>query len=147
MFRDVDFVIEAVFEEMEVKKTVFAELDKICKPGVILASNTSYLNVNEIARVTSRPADVVGTHFFSPANVMKLLEIVRGEKTSKDIIATLMSLSKKIGKVAVVVGVCDGFVGNRMLAARGVESESLLLKNALPPVSYTHLTLPTKRIV
>ncbi len=132
VFNDVDLVIEAVFEEIEVKKTMFAELDKICKPGVILASNTSYLNVNEIARVTSRPADVVGTHFFSPANVMKLLEIVRGEKTSKDIIATLMSLSKKIGKVAVVVGVCHGFVGNRMLAARGVESESLLLKNALP---------------
>ena len=132
VFRDVDLVIEAVFEEMEVKKTMFAELDKICKPGAILASNTSYLDVNEIASVTSRPEDVVGTHFFSPANVMKLLEIVRGEKTSKDIIATLMSLSKKIGKVAVVVGVCHGFVGNRMLAARGVESESLLLKNALP---------------
>jgi len=132
VFSDVDLVIEAVFEEMEVKKTMFAELDKICKPGAILASNTSYLDVNEIASVTSRPADVVGTHFFSPANVMKLLEIVRGEKTSKDIIATLMSLSKKIGKVAVVVGVCHGFVGNRMLAARGVESESLLLKNALP---------------
>ena len=132
VFSDVDLVIEAVFEEMEVKKTMFAELDKICKPGAILASNTSFLDVNEIATVTSRPADVVGTHFFSPANVMKLLEIVRGEKTSKDIIATLMSLSKKIGKVAVVVGVCHGFVGNRMLAARGVESESLLLKNALP---------------
>ena len=132
VFRDVDLVIEAVFEEMEVKKTMFAELNKICKPGAILASNTSYLDVNEIASVTSRPEDVVGTHFFSPANVMKLLEIVRGEKTSKDIIATLMSLSKKIGKVAVVVGVCHGFVGNRMLAARGVESESLLLKNALP---------------
>ena len=132
VFRDVDLVIEAVFEEMEVKKTMFAELDKICKPGAILASNTSFLDVNEIASVTSRPADVVGTHFFSPANVMKLLEIVRGEKTSKDIIATLMSLSKKIGKVAVVVGVCHGFVGNRMLAARGEESESLLLKNALP---------------
>ena len=132
VFRDVDLVIEAVFEEMEVKKTMFAELDKICKPGAILASNTSFLDVNEIASVTSRPEDVVGTHFFSPANVMKLLEIVRGEKTSKDIIATLMSLSKKIGKVAVVVGVCHGFVGNRMLAARGVESESLLLKNALP---------------
>jgi len=132
MFSDVDLVIEAVFEDMDLKKSVFAELDKICKPGVILASNTSYLNVNEIASVTSRPEDVVGTHFFSPANVMKLLEIVRGEKTSKDIIATLMSLSKKIGKVAVVVGVCHGFVGNRMLEARGVESESLLLNNAMP---------------
>ena len=132
VFSDVDLVIEAVFEEIEVKKTMFAELDKICKPGAILASNTSFLDVNEIASVTSRPEDVVGTHFFSPANVMKLLEIVRGEKTSKDIIATLMSLSRKIGKVAVVVGVCHGFVGNRMLAARGVESESLLLKNALP---------------
>ena len=132
VFSDVDLVIEAVFEDMGLKKLVFAELDKICKPGAILASNTSFLDVNEIASVTSRPEDVVGTHFFSPANVMKLLEIVRGEKTSKDIIATLMSLSKRIGKVGVVVGVCHGFVGNRMLAARGVETESLLLKNALP---------------
>ena len=132
VFREVDLVIEAVFEEMALKKSVFAELDKICKPGAILATNTSYLDVNEIAHATSRPEEVVGTHFFSPANVMKLLEIVRGEKTSKDIIATLMALSKKIGKVAVVVGVCHGFVGNRMLAARGVESESLLLRNAMP---------------
>lgn len=132
VFSDVDLVIEAVFEEMSLKKSIFADLDKICKPGAILASNTSYLNVNEIAGATSRPEDVVGTHFFSPANVMKLLEIVRGEKTSKDIIATLMALAKKIGKVAVVVGVCHGFVGNRMLGARGVESESLLLRNAMP---------------
>lgn len=129
---DVDLVIEAVFEDMPLKKSVFAELDKICKPGVIMASNTSYLNVNEIASVTTRPEDVVGTHFFSPANVMKLLEIVRGEQTSKDIIVTLMALAKKLGKVAVVVGVCHGFVGNRMLAARGIESESLLLRNAMP---------------
>ncbi len=131
-FVDVDLVIEAVFEDMALKKSVFAQLDKICKPGAILASNTSYLDVNQIASATSRPEEVIGTHFFSPANVMKLLEIVRGEKTAKDIIATVMGLAKRINKVAVLVGVCDGFVGNRMLAARSVESSSLLLRNALP---------------
>ena len=132
VLQDVDLVTEAVFEDMELKKTIFRELDKICKPGAILASNTSYLNVNEIARETSRPEDVLGTHYFSPANVMKLLEVVRGEKTSGEVIATLLKLAKTINKVAVVVGVCHGFVGNRMLAARGVESGNLLLENALP---------------
>ena len=132
VFNDVDMIIEAIFEDMDLKKTIFRELDNICKPGAILASNTSYLNVNEIARETSRPEDVLGTHFFSPANVMRLLEVVRGEKTSKDVIATVMSLAKRINKVAVVVGVCHGFVGNRMLAARGVESGNLLMQNAMP---------------
>ena len=129
---DCDIVIEAVFEEMAVKKEVFGKLDKVAKPGAILASNTSYLDVDEIAASTSRPQDVVGTHFFSPANVMKLLEIVRGRKTAPDVLATLLSLAKKIGKVPVVVGVCHGFVGNRMLAARSEESESLLLEGATP---------------
>ncbi len=132
VFHDVDMIIEAVFEDMELKKTTFRELDEICKPGAVLASNTSYLNVNEIAGETTRPEDVLGTHFFSPANVMKLLEIVRGDKTSKEVIATVMSLAKKINKIAVVVGVCHGFVGNRMLAARGVESGNLLQHNAFP---------------
>ncbi|MBF0277253.1 MAG: enoyl-CoA hydratase/isomerase family protein [SAR324 cluster bacterium] len=131
-FAEVDMVIEAVYEDMDLKKSVFKQLDKICKSGAILASNTSYLDINEIASVTARPQDVIGTHFFSPANVMKLLEIVRGDRSSKDIIATVMALARKIGKVAVLVGVCDGFVGNRMLAARSVESGSLLLRNALP---------------
>ena len=132
VLHDVDIVTEAVFEDMELKKTIFRELDKICKPGAIMASNTSFLNVDEIARETSRPEDVLGTHYFSPANVMKLLEVVRGEKTSREVIATVLKLAKKINKVAVVVGVCHGFVGNRMLAARGVESGNLLLQNALP---------------
>ncbi|MCV3242323.1 3-hydroxyacyl-CoA dehydrogenase NAD-binding domain-containing protein [Mesorhizobium sp. ZC-5] len=129
---DCDIVIEAVFEEMAVKKEVFGKLDKVAKPGAILATNTSYLDVDEIATSTGRPQDVVGTHFFSPANVMKLLEIVRGKKTAPDVLATLLSLAKKIGKVPVVVGVCHGFVGNRMLASRSEESESLLLEGATP---------------
>jgi 3-hydroxyacyl-CoA dehydrogenase len=110
-----DIVIEAVFEDMGVKETVFRQLDKIMKPGAILASNTSTLDLNRIAGFTSRPADVIGTHFFSPANVMKLLEIVRGAQTSKDVLATAMALSKKLKKTGVVSGVCDGFIGNRML--------------------------------
>jgi len=114
-FADVDIVIEAVFENMDIKKEVFTKLDGICKQGAILASNTSTLDVDEIAACTKRPEDVIGLHFFSPANVMQLLEIVRGGKTAKDVLATCMKLSKKIGKVGVVVGVCDGFVGNRML--------------------------------
>jgi 3-hydroxyacyl-CoA dehydrogenase len=130
--KDCDLIIEAVFEEMAVKKDVFRKLDAIAKPGAILATNTSYLDVDDIAAVTGRPADVVGTHFFSPANVMKLLEIVRGKKTSPDVLATLLSLAKRIGKVPVVVGVCHGFVGNRMLSARSDESESLLLEGATP---------------
>ena len=114
----VDLVIEAVFEDMDLKKSVFERIDQICKPGCVLASNTSYLNINEIAAVTSRPQDVIGLHFFSPANVMRLMEIVRGDQTSKEVIATCMKLGTDIGKVAVVVGVCRGFVGNRILSAR-----------------------------
>ncbi|MBN9067510.1 MAG: enoyl-CoA hydratase/isomerase family protein [Rhizobiales bacterium] len=129
---DADIIIEAVFEEMAVKKEVFTKLDAIAKPGAILASNTSYLNVNEIAAITKRPSDVLGMHFFSPANVMKLLEIVRGDKTAPDVLATALATAKKIGKVPVVVGVCNGFVGNRMLGARNDESENLLLEGASP---------------
>ncbi|MDO9306801.1 MAG: 3-hydroxyacyl-CoA dehydrogenase NAD-binding domain-containing protein, partial [Mesorhizobium sp.] len=129
---DCDLIIEAVFEEMGVKEKVFGTLDKIAKPGAILASNTSYLDVNEIAKFTNRPSDVLGMHFFSPANVMKLLEIVRGDKTAPDVLATAMAVGKQIGKVPVVVGVCHGFVGNRMLGARGAEAEDLLLEGATP---------------
>ncbi|UVK39817.1 enoyl-CoA hydratase/isomerase family protein [Mesorhizobium sp. AR10] len=129
---DCDLIVEAVFEEMAVKKDVFGKLDAVAKPGAILATNTSYLDVNEIAASTSRPQDVVGLHFFSPANVMKLLEIVRAEKTAPDALATVVELARRIGKVPVVVGVCHGFVGNRMLAARGAESEALLLEGATP---------------
>ncbi|RWE13141.1 MAG: 3-hydroxyacyl-CoA dehydrogenase [Mesorhizobium sp.] len=129
---DCDLIVEAVFEEMAVKKEVFGRLDAVAKPGAILATNTSYLDVNEIAASTSRPQDVVGMHFFSPANVMKLLEIVRAEKTAPDVLATIVELARRIGKVPVVVGVCHGFVGNRMLAARGSESEALLLEGATP---------------
>ncbi len=129
---DCDLIIEAVFEDMAIKKDVFGRLDKIAKPGAILASNTSYLDVNEIAACTSRPEQVIGLHFFSPANVMRLLEVVRGEKTAKPVIATAMQLSKKIGKVAVLVGVCHGFVGNRMLEARQREANKLILEGAMP---------------
>jgi 3-hydroxyacyl-CoA dehydrogenase len=129
---DCDLIIEAVFEEMTVKREVFGRLDMVAKPGAILATNTSYLDVNEIAASTSRPQDVVGMHFFSPANVMKLLEIVRADKTAPDALATIVELARRIGKVPVVVGVCHGFVGNRMLAARGAESEALLLEGATP---------------
>jgi 3-hydroxyacyl-CoA dehydrogenase len=115
-----------------VKKEVFGKLDKIVKQGAILASNTSYLNVDEIAASTSRPESVIGLHFFSPANVMRLLEIVRGEKTSKPVIATCMQLARKIGKVAVLVGVCPGFVGNRMLSQRQREANKLVLEGAMP---------------
>ena len=129
---DCDLIIEAVFEEMAVKKEVFAKLDKVARPGAVLATNTSYLDVNEIAASTSRPADVLGMHFFSPANVMRLLEIVRGEKTAPDVLATALAVARQAGKVAVVVGVCHGFVGNRMLAARSAEGEDLLLEGATP---------------
>ncbi|WFP63963.1 3-hydroxyacyl-CoA dehydrogenase NAD-binding domain-containing protein [Mesorhizobium sp. WSM4904] len=129
---DCDLIIEAVFEDMAVKKEVFGRLDTVAKPGAILATNTSYLDVNAIAASTSRPQDVLGMHFFSPANVMKLLEIVRAEKTAPDALATVADLARRIGKVAVVVGVCHGFVGNRMLAARGAENEVLLLEGATP---------------
>ncbi len=129
---DCDLIIEAVFENMDVKKEVFGKLDAIAKPGAILASNTSYLDVNEIAASTSRPQDVLGLHFFSPANVMKLLEVVRGAKTAPDVLATAMAVAKKIKKVAVVAGVCDGFIGNRMLKPRQLEAMQLLMEGATP---------------
>ena len=127
-----DLIIEAVYENMDVKKDIFGRLDTLAKPGAILASNTSYLDINEIATATSRPGDVLGMHFFSPANVMKLLEVVRGDKTDKDVLATVMALAKKIRKVAVVAGVCDGFIGNRMLMPRQVEANKLLMEGATP---------------
>ncbi len=127
-----DLVIEAVFEEMAVKKDIFAKLDRIVKQGAVLASNTSALNLNEIATAVSRPEAVVGMHFFSPANVMRLLEVVRGDKTSKTAIATAMQIGKKIGKVAALSGVCPGFIGNRMLAARGAQTQAMLLEGVMP---------------
>ena len=129
---DCDLIIEAVFERMDIKKEVFAKLDRIAKPGAILASNTSYLNIDEIATATKRPDAVIGMHFFSPANVMRLLEVVRGEKTSKPVIATAMAIAKKIGKIGVLVGVCPGFVGNRMLAQRQREAQKLVMEGAMP---------------
>ena len=129
---DCDLVIEAVYETMEVKKDIFTKLDAICKPGAILASNTSYLDIDAIAACTKRPQDVVGMHFFSPANVMKLLEVVRGDKTADDVLATVMALAKKIKKVAVVAGVTHGFIGNRMLMPRQVEAMKLLMEGATP---------------
>jgi len=130
--KDCDVVIEAVFETMEVKEAVFKKLDAVAKPGAILATNTSGLDVNQIASYTKRPQDVIGMHFFSPANVMKLLENVRGKATSKETIATVMSLSKRIGKIPVLVGVCEGFVGNRMLRMRGIQAAYMLEEGALP---------------
>jgi 3-hydroxyacyl-CoA dehydrogenase len=127
-----DLIIEAVFEEMDIKRQIFRELDRIAKPGAVLATNTSYLDVNEIARETSRPGSVLGTHFFSPANVMRLLEIVRGEATEPAVLATAIAVGRKIRKVPVVVGVCFGFVGNRMLRARSMQTEQLLLEGATP---------------
>lgn len=129
---DCDLIIEAVFENMAVKKDIFTRLDAVAKPGAILASNTSALDLNEIAAVTKRPESVVGLHFFSPANVMKLLEVVRGDKTSKEVIKTSMSLAKRIRKVAVLVGVCHGFVGNRILFYRQRQAEQLALEGAPP---------------
>ena len=129
---DCDLIIEAVFENMDIKKEVFGKLDRIAKQGAVLAPNTSYLNVDEIAAATSRPESVIGLHFFSPANVMRLLEIVRGEATSKPVIATSMKLAKTIGKVGVLVGVCPGFVGNRMLSQRQREANKLILEGAMP---------------
>ena len=131
-FADCDMIIEAVFEDMELKQSIFRELDEICKPGALLASNTSALDVNKIAEVTSRPESVIGMHFFSPANVMKLLENVRGDKSSDSVVATTMAIGKKIGKVSTMVGVCPGFVGNRMLFMRGAEAERMLLEGATP---------------
>lgn len=129
---DCDLIIEAVFEDMELKKKVFAQLDKVAKPGAILASNTSYLNIDEIGDATSRPADVIGLHFFSPANVMKLLEIVRSDSTADDVVATCMDLAKRINKIAALVGVCPGFVGNRMLRQRQVQATGLVFKGVMP---------------
>jgi 3-hydroxyacyl-CoA dehydrogenase len=129
---DADIVIEAVFEEMPVKKEVFAKLDGLAKPDAILATNTSTLDVDEIASATRRPESVIGTHFFSPANVMRLLENVRGKKSSKTTVATAMAVGRKIGKVPVLVGVCYGFVGNRMLHQRGLQAEKLILEGAPP---------------
>jgi 3-hydroxyacyl-CoA dehydrogenase len=129
---DVDLVIEAVFENLELKKEIFAKLDGVCKQGAILASNTSYQDIDQIAAATSRPQDVVGMHFFSPANVMKLLENVRGEKTADDVVATAMKIGKKIGKVCALSGVCYGFIGNRMLGGYGRESQMLLLDGCTP---------------
>lgn len=129
---DADLVIEAVFETMAVKKEVFGKLDQYVKPGAVLASNTSYLNIDDIAKSTKRPQDVLGMHFFSPANVMKLCEIVRADKTAPDALVTAVTIARKIAKVPAVVGVCDGFVGNRMLAQRGKQSEKLLFEGALP---------------
>ena len=130
--KDADLIIEAVFETMAIKKEVFAALDKFAKPGAVLASNTSYLNIDQIAAVTKRPQDVLGMHFFSPANVMKLCEIVRAEKTAPDALTTAVAVARRIAKVPAVVGVCDGFVGNRMLAQRGKQAEKLLFEGALP---------------
>lgn len=127
---DCDLVIEAVYESMDVKKQVFGKLDEVVKDGAILASNTSYLNIDEIALATKRPDYVVGMHFFSPANVMKLLEVVRGEKTRDDVLATIMKLSKTIGKVAAVSGVCPGFIGNRMLSKRQEQANALIMEGA-----------------
>jgi 3-hydroxyacyl-CoA dehydrogenase len=131
-FASVDMVIEAVFERMDIKKDIFTRLDAICKPGAILATNTSALNIDEIASVTKRPEAVIGLHFFSPANVMKLLEVVRADHTSKPVIATSMKLAKKIGKIAALVGVCPGFVGNRILGQRQREAQKLMFEGAMP---------------
>jgi 3-hydroxyacyl-CoA dehydrogenase len=130
--KDADMIIEAVFEEMALKKQIFGELDRLAKPGAILASNTSTLDVDQIAAATSRPEDVLGMHFFSPANVMKLLEIVRGKKTSHEALKTAMDIGQRIRKVGVISGVCYGFIGNRMLGKRSTETERLLLEGALP---------------
>ncbi len=130
--KDADLIIEAVFEEMGVKEAVFKQLDAVAKPGAILASNTSTLDVDKIASVTQRPQDVVGMHFFSPANVMKLLEVVRGKATAKDVLATVMAVAKKIKKTAVVSGVCDGFIGNRMIEQYSRQAGFLLEEGATP---------------
>ncbi len=129
---EADLVIEAVYENMDLKKSIFERLDGVARPGAILASNTSYLNIDEIAAKTKRAQDVLGMHFFSPANVMRLLEIVRGDKTSKSVLATIAALAPRIGKVGVTVGVCHGFVGNRMLAERQREAGKLILEGATP---------------
>ncbi len=131
-FAECDIVIEAVFEDMELKKTIFAELDTICKPGAMMATNTSALDVNEIANATTRPESVIGMHFFSPANVMKMLEVVRGDASSDSVVATAMAIGKRISKIPVLVGVCHGFVGNRMLFMRRIEADKMVLEGATP---------------
>lgn len=128
----VDLVIEAVFEKMEIKKDIFGKLDTIARPGAILASNTSYLDIDEIASATSRPEAVLGMHFFSPANVMRLLEVVRGAKTAKAVVKTAMDLARTIGKVAVLSGVCDGFIANRIMKPRGDQADALILSGPTP---------------
>jgi len=129
---DCDLIIEAVFEDMDLKRKIFTELDRVCKDGAILATNTSALDINEIAAMTRRPQDVIGLHFFSPANVMKLLEIVRAAHTADDVVATSMALAQKINKIAALVGVCPGFVGNRILFARQIQANKLLAKGLMP---------------
>ena len=129
---DCDLVIEAVFEDMDLKRKIFTELDRVMKPGAILATNTSALNINEIASMTKRPEDVIGLHFFSPANVMKLLEIVRAKHTADDVVATCMALARDINKVAALVGVCPGFVGNRILFARQIQANKLVYQGVMP---------------
>jgi 3-hydroxyacyl-CoA dehydrogenase len=129
---DVDLVIEAVFEDMAVKKEVFAKLDAVCKPGAVLASNTSYLDIDEIAASTSRAADVIGLHFFSPAHVMKLLEVVVADKTALDVVATGFALGKRLKKISVRAGVCDGFIGNRILAVYRTAADHMVLDGASP---------------
>ena len=130
--KNCELIIEAVFEDMDLKKRIFAQLDAVAPAGAILATNTSGLDVNEIARATRRPSDVIGLHFFSPANVMRLLEVVRGDLTADSIIATSMDIARKIGKTAVLVGVCPGFVGNRMLHQRHLQADQLVLEGAMP---------------
>jgi 3-hydroxyacyl-CoA dehydrogenase len=130
--KDADLVVEAVFEEMDVKKQVFAKLDAACKPGAVLATNTSYLDVNEIAAATSRPDDVIGLHFFSPAHVMKLLEVVVADKTAIDVVATGFALGKRMGKITVRAGVCDGFIGNRILSTYRTAADHMILDGASP---------------
>ncbi|MGB7318987.1 MAG: 3-hydroxyacyl-CoA dehydrogenase NAD-binding domain-containing protein [Planktotalea sp.] len=127
-----DLVIEAVFENMELKRKIFTELDAVMKPGAVLATNTSALDINEIASMTKRPEDVIGLHFFSPANVMKLLEIVRAKHTADDVVATCMALAKDINKIATLVGVCPGFVGNRILFARQIQANKLVYQGVMP---------------
>ena len=129
---EADLVIEAVFEDMAVKKAVFAELDRVCKPGAVLASNTSYLDINEIAATTSRPADVLGLHFFSPAHVMKLLEVVVADVTAPEVAATGFALGKALGKISVRAGVCDGFIGNRILSTYRACADNMILDGATP---------------
>lgn len=130
--KNCELIIEAVFEDMDLKKRIFAQLDAVAPPGAILATNTSGLDVNEIARSTRRPGDVIGLHFFSPANVMRLLEVVRGDHTADSVIATSMDIARKIDKTAVLVGVCPGFVGNRMLHQRHLQADQLVLEGAMP---------------